>query len=244
MQQDKHFEDWMVFLGTKRKKIVDKVFRHLDDLGASGPICNMELVGCRFDACQLINHDSPPKRTVIRNVHLIDCTAEACNVNAALLDTVTVYGLKHQGRPLQLLGVAFRHVVLKGEFDRIFIWPECRSGDLEKAWLETNAKFYTGARVDWAIDISGGEFRECDIRGIPVSLIRRDAATQVILSRAKLDSPKWTRLEFHDGLPMIVRTSMMTFGLDDTIIVAPKRSARFETYLANFEILRKAGLAY
>ena len=98
-------------------------------------------------------------------------------------------------------------------------------------------------QVDWALDISQGQFKDIDIRGVPGRLVRRDPETQVLITREAALRLPCSGLKFRGPATQIAIDMFLKQGHADLIFLAPKRDRQFRHYLADIELLRKAGLA-
>jgi hypothetical protein len=112
---------------------------------------------------------------------------------------------------------------------------------VQKAFDEANAEYYKS--VDWALDISQGEFQELDINGVPARLIRRDPETQVVVTREKVLEGRWKDLPLRETIWSIVFEVLLESNDNDVILMAPKRHRKFREYLADLRTLQKAGVA-
>jgi hypothetical protein len=148
---------------------------------------------------------------------------------------------------LQTWGAVFKHVVLRGKIDRLMIsndvLPDLSLNpgyqeDVVYAFREANAEYYRN--VDWALDISGGEFQELCVRGVPAQLIRRDPETQVVVTRESALLGSWKQLEFEENLWPGSIDLFLKREDDSLILVAPKRHPKFRAYLADLQLLRAA----
>jgi hypothetical protein len=98
--------------------------------------------------------------------------------------------------------------------------------------------------VEWALDISQGEFKELDIRGVPGKLVRRDPTTQALVLREKALACDWRSLDFQDDvLPVGFESLESGYNLSDYVIAAEKRNRRYRKTLADIEMLRSLGIA-
>src|SRR6185295_12409010 len=126
------------------------------------------------------------QRSTFRNVRLVKCAQRGCAIETAIIEDVLVDGLKTGGL-LQCWGAVFKHVILQGKIDRIMISPAVAAGlaamQQQRAFDVANATYYSS--VDWALDISRGEFEECEIQRVPAHLVRRDPETQVVITRER-----------------------------------------------------------
>ncbi len=224
----------------------NRVFECLYDRG--GRIFeNLEFRHCRFESCALSITTNPRRRSIVRNVRLIQCEQEGCAIDTAIIEDVVVDGLNTHGQLLQTWGAVFKHVTLKGNIGRVMFSPKVGLGvkgfakpQVQRAFDEANAAYY--ATVDWALDIREARFEECDIRGIPARLIRRDPETQVVVTREKALQGKWRELEIPDLWKGWIEL-FLEDGEPDVVLVAPKRHRRYEVLLEGLKKLRDAGVA-
>lgn len=219
-------------------------FIHVLDRNSSRSICDMEFSRCYFESCRLSISRTPALRTTVRNVKLVNCEQRGCAIEAAVLDAVTVDGLKTNGL-LQTWGAAFRHVTLKGRIGRIMLSNVVATGlatpEEQRAFDAANAAFY--ASTDWALDLIEAEFEECDIRGVPAALIRRDADTQVVVTREAAITGRWRRVDLSGTYWATAIEFLVESQLPDTVLVAPKRHRNFRHMLDGLRKLRDCGVA-
>jgi len=206
---------------------------------------NLVFRNCTFRTCVISLRDQPANRSIVRYVELINCEyEEVAGPSAAIVEDVLVDGLKTQGL-LQTWAMVFKHVTLRGRIGRVMITnglPPFTAPSVFQAFETANAAYYEG--VDWALDISQAEFKECDIRGVPARLIRRDPETQAVVTRTRALEGRWRELD----LDRTYWTTGIEFLLNrehdqDVVLVAPKRARNFKDLLAGIKLLREAGVA-
>ncbi|HET7181768.1 MAG TPA: hypothetical protein VFI15_05995 [Candidatus Limnocylindrales bacterium] len=218
----------------------DRTFRGMRADG--GIVEGMAAFKCTFEGCWIGMRDRSDRRTIIRNVALIDCHARGFMSGPAIFENVLVDGLTTSNLPI-FEAPAFRHVVLRGKLGRIMV-SHVHSTVAPKserpAFQEANRRFY--AEVDWALDITEAEFTEADLRGIPGHLVRRDPATQVLVRRERLLDRRWQNL-FTDSWIAVACELMLEDGRESEVLVAAKRSRNFERDVKWLRQLREAGIA-
>lgn len=221
-----------------------------DDRDSGALFCNIEFRNCYFQSCTLsITHD-PALRSTVRNVRLTNCSQRGCSLNAAIVEDVVVDGFKTNGQLFQTWGAVFNRVVLRGKIDRLMLSNDVLPrGDVNPpyqyenvdAFRQANADYYR--HVDWALDISQGEFKELCVRDLPAHLIRRDPETQVLVTRQKVLQGGWKELEFRENLWPVSLDLFLQREEPSMILIAPKRHAKFRDYLADLRLLQEAGVA-
>jgi hypothetical protein len=191
---------------------------------------------------------NPSLRSTIRNVRLIGCEEVGCSLHTAIVEEVLVDGLKTSGSAgglFQTWAAVFKHVILKGKVRRVMFSSAVSLGmatkDEQQAFDEVNAAYYR--TVDWAMDISQGEFEECEIQCVPAHLVRRDPETQVVVTRAKAARGEWRQLDLSKTHWAVSLDWFLKRGDHDVVLVAPKRSKKFHDLLAGLKLLRDANIA-
>lgn len=217
------------------------------DRDSGAVFSGVEFRRCTFRRCDISITRDPQLRSTVRNVVLRDCTyaRNPAGFSCPIVEDVAVENLRIENL-LQTWAAVFKHVILRGRIGRLMIstrpMPTYSTGaDVMRAFDEANTAYY--GTVDWALDISQAEFPECDIRGVPARLIRRDPETQVIVTRQKAETGIWKALDLSRTYWGTYLENMLVFGEQDVVLVAPKRSRRFKELLAGLELLRKAGVA-
>ena len=223
----------------------DQRFEDFTDRDSGAVLGDAEFHNCYFEGCALSITDDPERRCTIRNVRLTNCSQRGCSIDPAIIEDVLIDGFDTHGQPVQIWGAVFNRVVLRGKIDRMMISSVVDvMGDkphVQRAFDEANAEYYRN--VKWALDISQGEFKELDIRGLPARLIRRDPETQVVVTREKAVEGKWRELPFRERLWATSLNLLLDFNLPDMVLVAPKRHRKFQDYVADLKLLQEAGVA-
>lgn len=178
-------------------------------------------------------------------MNLIDCEQIGCSLYAAVVEDVVIDGLKTNGQLLQAWGAVFNRTILKGKIDRLMISSAVLPGVVtqgeQQAFDEASLEYYR--HVEWALDISQGEFKELCIRGLPGHLIRRDPETQFLVTRERALLGDWKNLEFQENLLPGSLDLFLQRAETSLILVAPKRHPKFKNYLSDMRLLRLAGVA-
>jgi hypothetical protein len=222
----------------------NETFRRFYDRDSGAVFSDLEFHKCHFQSGAISIALDPKLRSTVRNIKAINCQVTSGSIQCAVVEDVTVDGLK-TNRLFQTWAAVFKHVVLKGKIGRVMFSPAAAPGvanqDQQQAFDDANAAFYQ--RVDWALDISEAQFEECDIRNVPANLIRRDPETQVVVTRAKAAQGEWRKLDLSKTYWPVFLNGFLNDGDRDIILVAPKRSKRFPALLDGLKMLRDAGVA-
>lgn len=232
-------------MSANLKVFDNRSFEGIHDSDSRACFANMEFRSCYFQGCALSITHQPSLRSTVRNLNLEKCSQRGCTIFGAIIEDVTINGLTTHGQLLQTWGAVFKHVVLRGKIDRLMISQAIRAGlaelDEQAAFDKANAEYYR--HVDWALDISQGEFKELEIRSLPAKLIRRDPETQIVVTREKALAGEWRDLEFQEALTPFAIGKLLERGDPDRVMIAGKRHPKFRRYLEDFRLLRRAGVA-
>ncbi len=214
-------------------------FHSFYDRNSSRTFSDLEFQKCHFISCRISMTRDPRRRSLIRNVKVIDCEQHGCALEAAVVEDVLVDGFQTHGL-FQTWGAVFKHVTLRGKIGRVMTSPVLETGlappENQKAFDEANALYYSN--VDWAMDIREAQFEEADLRGIPSRLVRRDPESQFILTRARALQGKWKAVDLYGTHWKTAIELFLERGAEDEMFVAPKRNPRFRQLLAGLWALR------
>jgi len=222
----------------------DQTLDGFSDFESSATFTDLRFRKCIFQSCSLSAGRWPQPRSTVRNVHVEQCRAYGCHIGAAIVEDSVIDGLR-TGDILQTWGTVFKHVVLRGKIGRLMIsrnfFTTPGGAEQERAFDLANAEYYR--HVDWALDISQGEFSELDIRSVPGHLIRRNPETQARIKRERLVEADWRKLPFKAGVTQVIFDLFLDRGDPDVTYVAGKREKDFREMVADIELLRKEGIA-
>lgn len=224
----------------------NQTFEHFHDYESGRVFEDIEFRHCTFGDCCISIAKDPSKRSIVRNVRLINCQEFHTTLYEAIVEDTLIDGFKTY-ELVQTWGAVFKHVTLRGKIGRIMITHAADPTRLfltsaqRQAFDEANAAYYKN--VDWALDISQAEFQECSIRGVPARLIRRDPETQAVVTRQKALEGRWRELDLEKTWWHISIQFMLERGDPDVVLVAPKRHRQFKDLLEGVKLLRQAGVA-
>lgn len=223
-------------------KYDNKLFERVYDDGGA-VIEGHEFRSCLFQSCSLSLTMSVPGRSIVRDVILKDCEFQNCCCGAAIVENCTVDGLKTNGL-LQCFGAVFQHVVIRGRIGRLMLSPVVEPGrataDVQRRFDIANAEY--NQSIDWALDIRDAEFQECELRGVPARLVRRDPETQVVIRRSSAASGTWRLLPLSDTYWPETIEQFLARGELDMVLVAPKRAKKFKKLLEGLRLLAAEGI--
>lgn len=235
-----------LFLLPTMMQYRSQTFRKLFDRDSGALFTDMVFENCTFDWCGLSLTKEVNLRSTVRNIRLASCSVN-CLVGPAVFEDVTVDGLATSNL-LILWCPLFKHVTLKGKIGNIKVNLHVdgmdHSLEMQRPFDLARTQFYE--TVDWALDISQAQFKEFDLQGVPARLIRRDPATQVVVTREKALRPGWReQLSSSNTLWPFVIDLFLQDGEPDRVLVAPKGKSkrRFTSILEGLNELRQVGVA-
>jgi hypothetical protein len=211
---------------------VKKTFKDLE-LPRGGVLAGASFEQCVFDGCNVRGGVGP--YGIVRNVEARKCKFKSTEPFDTILEDVTIEDLDTGGGTLTISNCLFKHVVLKGKFDKWFVRPTSHAQmDAEKYY----------ASVDWALDLREAEFKEIDLRGIPVKLLRRDPEVQVIVyGKDAARVPGWKDLPYSTWSTAIERVTGEDAARTHVVLIPAKRGKGYAEQIASAKKLHALGLA-
>lgn len=225
----------------------NEIFHSLLDRGDALLLENMSFDSCTFTNCKISLTKERDRRSVVRNVTLRNCEANACGVGPAVLEDVEIDGLSTSDL-LIIWGATFKHVTLRGDIGKIKINQAVHFVDttpaVQQPFDEYRVKLY--GSIDWALDISGARFKEFDVRGIPARLVRIDPDSQAVVTRTRALQEGWREaLSPSNTLWPFMIKLFLSDGDEDMVLVAPLNAPkkRRDELLQGLQELRRLGVA-
>jgi hypothetical protein len=221
----------------KNRKFTNVVERETGNTYADFHYEKCEFVGCAVGVTR-----DPSKRSTFVNCSLRDCKLIKCNLDEAFVEDSSISNLATSDL-FQSFGAAFKHVSISGRIGRVmfsgfplsvYSWPPLR-----EQFEQQNDDYYKN--VDWALDISKAEFLECDIRQMPIHLIRRDPETQMVVTRVRAMVGDWRAMPIGDYWKGMLQV-FLDLQEPSTILFAPKRDKNFKEMLKGLQVLRAEGV--
>ncbi|HEX7275527.1 MAG TPA: hypothetical protein VF248_07945 [Nitrososphaeraceae archaeon] len=224
-------------------KFEEQTFEFFDDIDSGNFFSHKEFIRCYFEGCTFSSTMDVNLRSTVQNIKLIDCKITGGYIGPGIVRNTLIDGLK-VGNHLQTHGTVFEAVTIKGIIDKILITPYVdtlkKFPDVQQTFDQANDKFYKN--VPWALDISEAAFKDCDIRGIPAELVKRDKETQFILKREKALKIDWEEIDLSKTHWKVAIEIFLRDQFEDCVLVAPKKNRKFKDLLEGLKKLKDAGI--
>ncbi len=224
----------------------DQHFHSLFDNGNALSISSIAFHNCEFMNCALSLTKDIGRRSEVSDILLKNCTIAASTIGPAVLRRVHVDGLK-TGSLLIVWGAVFDQVKFSGVVGKIkinrYVHHVDRSDLVQSPFDEFRQSFYENS--EWAIDIRDAKFRLLEISGIPAKLIRRDPASQMVVTRDRAMNLNWrSRISVgNKHWPFVIDMFLATADADKLLVaplVGPKKQT--EKLLKDLYELRDLGV--
>jgi uncharacterized protein YjbI with pentapeptide repeats len=217
-------------------------------------IRDRKFVKCNFNSCRLSVPFNiiPEERTKVINCSFENCEFSGSNFQSkGFLQKVLFHNIS-QNDYMSIGGVIFDRVTFKGKFDKWILDSNHRGmvvnfnsiTESEYTVLDNYAQEQY-EKIDWALDISEADFKECELRSsIPAHLVKRNPETQMLIKYEKVIRSNWEKnstLKGNRG-EVFCRWVANTYKMD-TVIVAPVRNKKlFAEYMEGIQRLRAEGI--
>lgn len=165
------------------ERIENTTFKMAFDKGGSR-FRDLHLHDCTFDNCGLSMVKSPARMSRVQGVTVSKCRVAKSEIKPCVFEDVLVEDLATN--PILLVwGSLFRRLKLAGKIGKLNLnllpTAFCTDATLLAQFEAARTAFY--AETDWALDISEARLLGLRCEGVPLHLIRRDPASQVILDK-------------------------------------------------------------
>lgn len=225
----------------------NEIFGSLFDRGEALLLHDMHFDECTFTNSAISLTKQIGLRSILKNIELRNCQAWGCDIGPAILENVSIDGLAISDL-LIIWGATFNHVTLSGNIGKLKI-NQCvhhvdRTASTQGPFDAHRTSLYES--LDWALDISKARFKEFDVRGIPARLFRRDAETQVVVTRERALQSGWReKISSTNTLWPFVIKLFLNDGDADTVLVAPLGAPKKkrDILIQGLQELRKLGVA-
>ena len=235
------------------KRIENQTFDFMMDESSGSVFADIEFSNCQFigggfssiSVLKWEHSDLVALRSTAKRIKFFNCRVDGVSfIGPGIVEDSVIDGLKVSNH-LQTSGTVFKHVVIKGAIDKLMLTPNVdftggTFSNIQKKFDNANRDYYEN--VDWALDISEGLFRDCDIRAIPSRLIKRDPETQVVLTREKAMEGAWREVDLSGTYWAGAINLFLEDGYQDRLLIAPKKGRNFRKLLEGINKLRKAGV--
>lgn len=213
-------------------------FAQLDFRKPGAVIQGFEAVRCEFDNVSIGSVRDGEEPVIVRSCSLTRCRASVAFFSLVLLEDSVIDGAS--GGFFPTATVLLRHVTMRGPIDALDLRSPRQLPTDRPTLARLHDEHYR--TVDWALDIREARFKRCDIGGVPGHLVRRDPATQVLVTRARALVGRWREATAGTAWEVGVER-LLESGDESEVFVACPRGSRYQLELATAARLREAGVA-
>lgn len=238
----------------------NQTFKQLD-IDSNQTLQNLYFEKCEFHNVILSYHKNeiPHSRSKLMNCVFKNCimSGRGCSQNKIYLKNVLFENIKIPNHILITRGVIFNQVTFKGKFDKVllnsnhdgalYVNPEGYIEDYNEEQVKLLNDYANNEynKMEWAIDISKAEFKECDLRSsIPAHLIKRDPETQILLKYDKVNQIDWKNIiGINNSYVKNFCSRVIKEGRDMVIVSSIRDKKEFPKEMEAIKILRQEGIA-
>jgi hypothetical protein len=198
-----------------------------------------DLSRCEFDNVSVGSRHEGEEPVSVRNSTLHRSKGTVVTFGLVAFEDCTVDG--YSGGFWGTSTVLLRHVVLRGNIDALFLqWPTFDRLRDRPSLARRHREYYE--TIDWALDISKARFIRCEIPGVPAHLVRRDPATQAVVTADAARRQAWNHA-VEDHFWSLTLKKLAESERKAQVIVACPRGKKFEQELRIIARLRQLGVA-
>lgn len=210
-------------------EIRNREFHNRIDRGGAS-VSDSRFVNCQFVNCAFSLTSSPSNISVARNLIFEKCHNCESDVGPSVLENILITDVSTDDLFL-LWSPLLRHVTIRGRNGGLKINSSYSCVDVDPAiqrdFAAKRSMFYE--ETDWALDITEAHFKDVDIEGVPVKLIRRDAHRQFVVSRDRAKEEDWrARVRSKCDFWIWMIDEFLKTGESSKLLVAPEEGSKKE----------------
>ncbi|UOQ57807.1 hypothetical protein MUN78_02930 [Leucobacter allii] len=182
------------------------------------------------------------ERPRISRVHVTDLELQSSSLNGAVLEDVTVDGLRCSNGSGFLFGCELRRVTLKGRVRGLILNPTLDGPD-----PETTARYAQWRRErmqdsEWMLDLTDAT-GDITIRGYPSRFIRRNPELQAVVTAEAAHAFDWRAVDPGRSSLRVALYELVRSDWEDVTLIADTHSAHASDDLRYIQRLRALGIA-
>ncbi|MEB4615132.1 hypothetical protein [Leucobacter sp. M11] len=182
------------------------------------------------------------ERPRIARVQVTDLELSSSSLNGAVLEDVTVDGLRCSDGAGFLFGCELRRVTLRGRIRGLIL--NSTLDDPDPATTARYARWHHDRLADpeWMLDLTGAT-GDITIRGYPSRFIRRNPELQAVVSAAAAHTLDWRAVDPGRSSLSVALHELVRSDWEDVTLVADTHSAHASDDLRYIQRLRALGIA-
>lgn len=182
------------------------------------------------------------ERPRISRVHVADLELQSSSLNGAVLEDVTVDGLRCPDEAGFLFGCELRRVTLKGRIRGLIL--NSTLDDPDPATTARYAQWHRERMEDpeWMLDLTGAT-GDITIRGYPSRFIRRNPELQAVVTAEAAHTLDWRAVDPGRSSLSVALHELVRSDWEDVTLIADTHSGHASEDLRYIQRLRALGIA-
>jgi hypothetical protein len=211
-------------------------------LHAGQSVSNVTAARVTLRDCHVDRAERAVDRPRISRVHLSGLELWSTTMNGAVLEDVTIDGLRAQVRHSFVFGCELRRVILRGRIQTLVL--NSALPDLERETEARYAQWHSERLSDpeWMLDISEA-VGDIEIRGYPSRFLRLNPELHGVVTADAAAASDWRSIDSGRSALRVTLGQLESLGWEDaTLIVDPKGKYAVDDF-AYLAALRARGIA-
>lgn len=195
-----------------------------------------------LDGCAVARATEPGDRPRVSRVHVTDLEMQSSTLSGAVLEDVTVDGLRAPHGSGFLFGCELRRVTLRGRVRGLVLDPAL--SDLDPETESRYARWYADRLEDpeWMLDLTEAT-GDITIRGYPSRFVRRNPRLHAVVTAEAAASGEWRTVDPGRSALRVALLELARSDWEDVLLVADPHGAHAEDDLRYLQDLRALGVA-
>jgi hypothetical protein len=195
-----------------------------------------------LDNCVTVRAAEGLERPRISRVQVEDLELQSSSVSGAVLEDVTIDGLRCPHSSGFVFGAEFRRVTIRGCVRGLILDHELHDTDPDVAARYAQWHQERLADPEWMLDLTEAT-GDITLRGYPSRFIRRNPAIQAVVPAAAVAGDDWRSIDSGGSALRVSVMELARSDWEDVVLIADQHGRRAEADLRYIALLRHHGIA-
>jgi hypothetical protein len=195
-----------------------------------------------LEDCRIAQAESPERAPRITRLAASDIEVRSASINGAVLEDVTIDGLRCSVDDGFVFGCELRRVTLRGRIEHLVLNDTLHHPDTTVAARYEARRQQRLADPEWMLDLREAT-GDITVRGYPSRFLRLDPERHAVVSAAHAEAGAWRSIDAGGSSFAVELENAVLFGWEDVTLIIDPKARHAEADRRYISELRRLGIA-